>query len=199
MTEGEDTAPGADEKALLRLMQEHFLVGLVRQMRRAYPNAGLGQLEDAVAEAVHKLVLRLRKGTPVRDVPAYLVTIAHNEFKRAAARANGRELPLDDRPEGVVDSAEREALRDAALTAINTEIRSWENANMREVMLVYVEAISYGEPIEADEVAELVSGILGEQLSPNSVRVWKMRGFRRLRDFVEGTDWVQGRRTGGRE
>ena len=90
-------------------------------------------------------------------------------------------------------------MRDAAVRAVKNEIRSWTNQNIREVMLVYVDAIALGEPIEAEEVAELVGPILGEEISAGSVRVWKQRGLKRLREYAEENDWTDRRTTGGEE
>ncbi|MCZ7421916.1 hypothetical protein O7605_20665 [Verrucosispora sp. WMMA2121] len=182
---------------LLDLMREHFLVGLVRQMRQVYPEARTVQLEDAVATAVEKLYVQLRKGAAVADPRSYLAKIAHNEFKRGAQRSIRREVLHEQCPEHLDDSAESEALRDAAVSAIKAEVRSWENANIREVMLVYVESIAYGEPVEAEEVAAIVSQTLGEDISASSVRVWKMRGLKKLRDFVENAGLVDTGRTYG--
>ena len=188
----------AGEDALLPLIREHFLIGLVRQMQQTYPGAGIGELEDAVAEAVRKLVERLRKEPPVTDVRGYLAKVSYNEFKKAAQRTSDHETPLEDRPEQAGDSAEDGALRHAAVDAIKSEIRTWENANVREVMLVYVDSIAYGEPLEAAEVAEIASTNLGEEVSAGSVRVWKARGLARLREFVEDAGLIDTRwRAGG--
>lgn len=180
-----DEPDNEGEEALLDLMRGRFLLGLVDQLQNAYPNAGSGHVEDAVAEAVSKLVVRLRKDPPVRDVSAYLAKVAFNTLKKGSAQRADREAPLDERRDRPTPSAEDDALRAAAVSAITAEVRSWENANIREVMLVCVEAIALGEPIEADEIAELVSVTLGEEISPGSVRVWKMRGLRRLQEFVQ--------------
>jgi DNA-directed RNA polymerase specialized sigma24 family protein len=189
----------AGEDALLRLMRGGFLLGLVSQLQAAYPSAGTGQVEDAVAEAVSRLVVRLRKEPPVAEVASYLAKVAHNTLKRAAERTARQEAPLDERPEDTAASSEDEALRHAAVEVIRAEIRTWTNANIREVMLVYVDSIAYGEPLEADEVALIAGQSLEEEISAGSVRVWKARGLKKLQEFVGDAGLLETRRTDGEE
>jgi DNA-directed RNA polymerase specialized sigma24 family protein len=187
-----DTSDGGDE--LLKLIRDKYLVGLSAQIYGVFPNAGTAAVADAIGEAVKAIVIRLRKGKRIADVKAYLASTAYNELKRAAKRAARREVPLDQRPEEFSESAENVVLRDAAVQIVKAEIRTWENVNIREVMLVYVDAIALGEPIESEEVAEIVSPILGEEISAATVRVWKTRGFRKLRDFAERSELKESRR-----
>lgn len=198
MTADEEDANGED--ALLDLMRGGFLLGLVCQLQAAYPSAGTGQVEDAVAEAVSRLVVRLRKDPPITDVASYLAKVAYNTLERSAGRRAKREAPLDDRPENhPVPSAEDDALRHAAVEVIRAEIRTWTNANIREVMLVYVDSIAYGEPLEAEEVAAIAGQSLDEEISAGSVRVWKARGLKRLQEFVGTAGLIDTRRTDGEE
>lgn len=199
MTGEDEEGDAAGESSLLDLMRGGFLLGLVKQLQAAYPEAGTGQIEDAVAEAVTQLVVRLRKEPPVADVASYLAKVAYNTLKRTARRRARQEAPLDDRPEAEAASAEDEALRHAAVEAIRAEIRTWTNANIREVMLVYVDSIAYGEPLEAEEVALIAGQSLGEDISAGSVRVWKARGLKKLQEFVGDAGLIDERRTGGEE
>lgn len=187
---------GSDDLEQL-LLGERFLLGLVAQLCAAYPSAGSGLAEEAVQEAVRKLVVRMDRPPPLRDVRAYLARVAYNTLNRIAPEVIDYEVPLEDRPDTPTPSAEDESLRDAAVKAVKEEIRTWSNANKREVMLIYVDAIALGEPIEAQEVADLVRPILGEEISAPSVRVWKQRGMADLRKFVEQNDWTERRATGG--
>ena len=179
------------ESALIGLMSGGFVLGLVGQLQATYPSAATGLIEDAVAEAARRLVERLRKQPPVIDVAAYFAKVAHNLVKQWAKRAAEREAPLDHRPDIPHASAEDEALRHAAVELIRAETRTWTNTNIREVMLVYLESIAYGEPLEAAEVAEIVGQNVGEEISAGSVRVWKARGLRRLQDFVAQAEFFQ--------
>ena len=193
-----ESAKGLDELEDI-VLGRHFLTGLVGQLVSAYPSAGSGLAEEAVEEAIRKLVKRMGRPPPVLDVRGYLAKTAFNTLNKTAPKIVGHEVPLDQRPDAEVPSAEDEALRDAAVRAVKAEIRIWTNRNVREVMLVYVDAIALGEPIEAEEVAELVSPILGEEISAASVRVWKQRGLKRLREYTEDNDWTNRRTPGGEE
>jgi DNA-directed RNA polymerase specialized sigma24 family protein len=196
---GNEEDDDTGEDALLDLMRGGFVLGLVSQLEATYPSAGTGQVEDAVAEAVSRLAARLRKEPPVADVASYLAKVAHNTLKRTAERRSKREAPLDDRPDEAASSAEDEALRHAAVEVIRAEIRTWTNANKREVMLVYVDSIAYGEPLEAEEVAVIAGQNLGEEISAGSVRVWKARGLKQLKEFAGDAGLVDTRRTDGEE
>jgi len=196
---GDEDEDVTGQAALLELMRGGFLLGLLNQLHTAYPSAGTGQIEDAVAEAVSRLVVRVRKEPPVADVAAYLAKVAYNTLKRTAERTARQEAPLEDRLEEETASAEDEALRHAAVDAIRAEIRTWTNANIREVMLVYVDSIAYGEPLEAEEVAAIVGQNLGEEISAGSVRVWKARGLKKLQEFVGDAGLIDERRTAGDE
>jgi DNA-directed RNA polymerase specialized sigma24 family protein len=175
--------PGEGVDELKQLLVERFFLGLVRQFRGEYPNLGSAAIEDAIATAVEKVLKRLAGGS-VRDVRGYLAKVAHNEAKKAGRRA-AREIPLGERPDGLDEAAEDTVLREAALGIIKAEIAGWENAHVREVMLVYVDVIALDEPLETDEVAEIVGANLGEEINPLSVRTWKARGIKRLRTFIE--------------
>lgn len=195
----EDQDDDVAEEPLLELLRGGFMLGLVGQLQAAYPSAGTGQVEDAVAEAVSRLLVRLRKEPPVADVASYLAKVAYNTLKRTAERRAAYEVPLEERPEGAAESAEEAALRHAAVEVIRAEIRTWTNANIREVMLVYVDSIAYGEPLEAEEVALIAGQSLGEEISAGSVRVWKARGLKRLQEFVGDAGLIDERRLGGEE
>jgi DNA-directed RNA polymerase specialized sigma24 family protein len=180
-------ATGLDQLELL--LRQRFFDGLVRQLRVKFSNLGSSDVEDAVAGAVESLVKRLSRRPVSGDLRAYLSKSAFNEARRAARRrTRGLECPLDERDDSELPSTEDDALRTAGIEMIKAEVRSWENANVREVTLVYVEALVEGELLDTEEVAEIVSTVLGEEINPNSVRTWKARGLRKLQQFVNSTD-----------
>jgi len=147
---GDENNDGLDE--LERpVFERRFLVGLVRQLLVTYPTAGSGLAEDAVAEAVKKVVVRIGRPPPVKDIQGYLAKVAHTTLKRAAKKVVGTELPIDERDDAEMWSAEDDVVRAAQVKAVKAHVRTWDNANMREVMLIFIDSIALGEPIEADE------------------------------------------------
>lgn len=196
-----DDGTASDWKHVLGdLFNEGFLVGLIAQLRSHYPNASLVEIEDAVCEAAVRLAEHLSAGNSVRDVRSYFAKVAYRTLTRFKGSIAKREvllpefqLPEGHRLAGASPSAEDEAvrrdelaLRRRAIDAIKREVRTWPNANIREVMLVVIEAAEVGDLIEADEIARIVGQNLGEEVSVPTVRVWKQRGFERIRAFLEG-------------
>ena len=180
----DDAAEGLP--ALQQLLVDKFFLGLVHQLQGQFSNLGSAEVEDAVADAVEKLLKRLSQG-PVRSVKDYLAKVAFNDLNRLA-KSRVKEIGLGERDDQEAPSAEAGALRNAAIDIIKTEIRTWENAHIREVMLIYVDVMAYGEPLDTYEVADLASVVLGEDITPLSVRTWKARGLRKLHEFIDGAE-----------
>ncbi|MGY1635422.1 RNA polymerase sigma factor [Geodermatophilus sp. SYSU D00742] len=184
-------------EALQWVLHERFLLGLVEQLRRQFDNVGSAEVEDAVATAVEKLLERFEAHGPVRDVRSFLARVAWNELLKLTTRR--RDFPVERHADAVAPGPEDTVLRDMAVELIKAEIRTWENANIKQVMLVYLDMVVAGDVLETDEIAEIVSENLGEQINPLSVRKWKSRGLRRLREFVEETGLMDRRVAGGEE
>lgn len=191
-----DDELGQGVEDLEQLLRDRFLLGLIGQLQAQFHNVGSADVEDAVLTAVERLLKRLSRGR-VGDVKGYLAKIAFNELNKHVQRR--RELPLEARDEDLEPSAETEAMRIAAIDIIKAEIRTWQNAHIREVTLVCVEAMAAGEPLEHTEIADLVSVVLGEEISAGSVGTWKARGLRKLREFIEGTSDIGGQSALGEE
>jgi len=188
MSDSDYAAEGLSE--LEQLLVDKFFLGLVHQLQGQFDNVGSGRVEDAVAYAVEKVLKRQAEG-PISDVKGYLATVAFNDLnKYVLRRKKYPEYDLDERGDQELDSAEDEVMRSAAIDILKAEVRSWENAKIREVMLVYIDVMAFGEPMETDEVADLVSMTLGEEIAPGSVRTWKARGLRKLREFIEGVEGI---------
>lgn len=185
---------------LEELLRQGFFDGLVGQLKARYPNLGSGHVEDAVASAVEALVKRLRRGPLSGDARSYLAKIAYNAASKSAARAVLHpESPFEEQPDEFTPSAEDEALRQASIELIKAEVRSWENVNIREVTMAYIEAAVESEVVETDEVAEIVGNVVGEEINPNSVRTWKARGLRKLTEFAYSMNGFELRPDGARE
>lgn len=171
---------------LAELVDGGLIDALVRQIRAYYGTLGSGDVEDAVADAVERVVRRMKKGPLEGDLRSYMFKATLNSANKAVRRAQRRaESSLDASPEGAAPAVDEEVLRGQVIQLLLAEIRSWENAHIREVTLIYLEAAVAGEPIEGEEVAELASHILGEEINPRSVSQWRARGIRKLTTFYE--------------
>lgn len=181
-------------EALQQLLEARFFLGLAAQLSKQYRKLRYDDVEDAIATALENVVKRLETG-PVRDIRKYLSRAAYNECNKLA-----RLVPEDALPDrhGSQRSVEDTALRDVVIDLIKAEVRRWENAHIREVVLVYIEMILANEILEIDEVAAIVSQNLGEEINPLSVSQWKARGMRRLAEFAESNHLYE-RRHGGEE
>lgn len=187
VTDMRDDAEAQEEgiPELERALIDRFFLGLVRQLRSQFDNVGSAQVEDAVAVSVERLLIRLQRG-PVRDVRSYLAKSAFNELRKTASRRV--EVALEERDDAEIPSAEDVVLRGAAIDLIRAEISTWENDHIKHVMFVYVDMLVANDVLETDEVADIVSVNLGEHISPMSVRTWKARGLRKLRQFIENEE-----------
>jgi DNA-directed RNA polymerase specialized sigma24 family protein len=189
----DDPSAGDPLGELEQLISAGLFDGLVRQIRSHYPWLGKQNVEDAVAEAVERVVRRLQRGPLHGNLADYVFKAALNSARKTGRTVARRaETSLHAVPEATVSrSLEDDALRAMAVGLLLAEVRSWENTNIREVTLVYLEAAVAGEPMEAGEVADVVSQVLGEEINLRSVSQWKARGFRRLGAFyrrIAGTD-----------
>lgn len=180
-----DAGDGLDE--LEELLEGGFFLGLLEQLRRQFRNLQSEDVEDAVVAAAEKTVRRVQK-SPVMDVRKYLAKVAYNECNKATRRP----VPVDATAP-TEQNVEESVLQDAAVALVKAEVRTWENAHIREVTLAYLEMYLSGEVLDTEEVAEIVTAVLGEQISSVSISQWKARGFRRLREFIESNEWFDRR------
>jgi hypothetical protein len=148
---------------------------LVGALRQTFPDLA-HDVEDAVFGAVGKLLERHRE-RPVEHVGAWLYEVAKNSLLRLGARRAkqpGTELVAQPRdPAEVVYG--RETLR-----LVIRIIDAWENAHIRVVTRLYIEAAWLGEPLSLIEARDQATSILAEELSITSIGTWKSRGFERL-------------------
>lgn len=200
MDDDNDDAMSSSEAQLVdleSLVSEGLVTALVRQIQSQYRWLGSAEVEDVVAGAIEQVVHRVKKAPLSGDLAAYVFKAAlyraKNTARQAARRAEG---PLDDLPVGTSPPVDEDVLRRQVIELLVAEIRSWENAHIREVTLVDLEAAVAGEPLEDTEVAELVTQVLGEEINSRSVSQWRRRGLQKLTKFAEqlgGTDEPGGR------
>jgi DNA-directed RNA polymerase specialized sigma24 family protein len=179
------------------LVSEGLVTAMVRQIQSQYRWLGSAEVEDVVAGAIEQVVRRVKKAPLSGDLAAYVFKAALYRAKNTARQVARRaESPLDDLPAGTSPPADEEVLRRQVVELLVAEIRSWENAHIREVTLVDLEAAVAGEPLDDTDVADLVAQILGEEINPRSVSQWRRRGLQKLTKFAEqlgGTDEPRGR------
>jgi DNA-directed RNA polymerase specialized sigma24 family protein len=97
----DDAAEGLP--ALQQLLVDKFFLGLVHQLQGQFSNLGSAEVEDAVADAVEKLLKRLSQ-RPVRSVKDYLAKVAFNDLNRIA-KSRVKEVGLGERDDQEAPSA----------------------------------------------------------------------------------------------
>jgi DNA-directed RNA polymerase specialized sigma24 family protein len=197
--DNDDATPSSEAQLvdLESLVSEGLVTALVRQIQSQYGWLGSAEVEDVVAGAIEQVVRRVKKAPLSGDLAAYVFKAALYRAKNTARQVARRaERPLDDLPASTSPPVDEEVLRRRVVELLVAEIRSWENAHIREVTLIDLEAAVAGEPLDDAEVADLVSQVLGEEINPRSVSQWRRRGLQKLTKFAEqlgGTDEPPGR------
>ena len=64
-------------------------------------------------------------------------------------------------------------------------VEKWETENVRATTLLYLEAAYLIEPLSSQDAAEILAGILAQEVDEGFVRQWKTRGFRKLKQEIE--------------
>lgn len=179
---GEELSGPTDlEGEITRLMATGFFDGCVRMLGRSM-RADQADVEDAILDSIVRLLERGAKKAPVEDVQKYLYSCARNGLRRrqkALALSAAAEHTDGEHP-----SAEQEALSSARYDGIVAHVKTWENARIRVVTLLYLAGIYEGDPLTTAEVATMTGDILGEEIEVKSVGTWRKRGFDRLATFV---------------
>lgn len=194
MDDNDDVMPSSEAQLvdLEALVSEGLVAALVRQIHSQYRWLGSAEVEDVVAGAIEQVVHRVKKAPLSGDLAAYVFKAALYRAKNTARQVARRaERPLDDLRVDSTPPVDEEVLRRQVVELLIAEIRSWENAHIREVTLVDLEAAVAGEPLDDTDVADLVSQVLGEEINPRSVSQWRRRGLQKLTKFAEqigGTD-----------
>jgi hypothetical protein len=172
------------------MLEEGFIEGLAQQLRRRFPSFE-HEADASVGHGVHKLITRCRSP---RKPPDYIAACAYNYMKRFARRASLHDSldvirgdSSDGVPVEVPDTGwtvEERALIDEVYLELCHYVETWEAGNVRSVTLLFLEATQHGDPLTSEEAADQLGEILGEEIDADFVRVWKSRGFKRLRKWV---------------
>src|SRR5258708_3391276 len=145
---------------------------LVGALRKTYPD-----LRDEVEDAIHEAFHGLRRGRAGQPPGAWIYKVAPNPLLRAF-RDRRPSSPLDPAPQAP-DPAEIAQGRQT-LALIKRIVDGWENAHIRVVTMLYIEATWLGEPLSLLEAQEHAATILDDEISIRSIGTWKARGFDRL-------------------
>lgn len=168
---------------LVEMLRSGELERVARSLERKVP-AAASHADDAVCSAVAK-ILALVKPPGHDNLGSYLYRAALNEMVDEVKRGRRFSAPpaslYDETDEGV----EASVLGELEFQRIRRHVTTWDNANIRAVTLAVLDATYHGETLDTDELTKTAAEILGQHLSPDSVRSWKSRGLARLeREFL---------------
>lgn len=186
--------------AVDEMVRDRFLDGVTRLLESKFRALDPVLYEDAVAEAVKKL-LEAGERREIREPRAYLTTIAINEMNRALRRAAIEVVPEapDDSDEEWFDELQADSdekpTEDAAVGRLVYEyvtgiVRTWEPEKLRVTTLLVLEGAYVGAPLSGHELTERLSDIVGDDIEEDTARQLRKRGLDRLRDHLtaEGFD-----------
>ena len=162
------------------------LDGVTNALRRRWPKAGDDIIYHATAAAADNLYEHVVDGGPVRSPGGFLWGAAKNEMLEWYHRAQ-REVPLPELPEEQVESDETTRpdegrLRAEALRLARQYLPKLGEINTQRIMAFIFDGIESGSvDLSNATVAEAL------ELSAQTVRRCKSRGFQRLRREAEKT------------
>jgi DNA-directed RNA polymerase specialized sigma24 family protein len=173
--------PDSSVEEILHLMASGGLDRLMGTLRSHYPD-----LRDEVEDAVYEAISRLFRHKPVQHPSAWIYKVASNyivhKFRDRTPYLNVEPATGGEDPAEVVQGRQ-------ALALIKKIVERWENAHVRVVTMLYIEAAWLGEPLSLLEARENAASILGEDLSIGSIGTWKARGFDRLVEELTKLDY----------
>jgi hypothetical protein len=155
-------------------------------LTRKYPDAA-AVVPDAIAGGVESYLRRDSKLPPIEKPRVYLTKAAQNRVLSSLRRARRFE-PLDaadDEEDDVVSRRRRQRILEASdrvedqvaeddfFKFLAAHVSKWENANIRTVTMIVLDAALAREPVSIEQIAELARGILGHEVSQTSISRWK--------------------------
>lgn len=187
---------GAAEQIEEMLLDRTF-DGVVRTVQSRHGDAPASFIEDAVSAVVARLVLN--NHGPKADIFFYVVAAADLEVRSIYRHASRHpQVPLDlddprhdhaaradDEPDELLLSGESGRV---ALEYLLTLLRRWDNERMALVTELHLRAALAGDPLSPEEAAEIASGVLDEEIRPQTTSVWKHRGLARLARELDPDD-----------
>lgn len=173
------------------MVRSGFLDGLTRLLDDRFRGVREVFYEDAVAEAVKKL-LEAGERREIANPHGYITTIAMNEMRRTLKRAALEQLPETSDEDGddqwmVGDRAaedrptEDTVVGEAVYAYVKDLVEHWESRNLRTTTLLVLEGAYLSEVLSGEELAERLREILDEDVLEPTARQWRKRGLDRLR------------------
>ena len=167
------------------------LEGLVRKLENMF-TALKHEARHAVGHGTSKLI-EVKPGSEPSNPLRYVATSAINYMKDEAkrrARAVSLDALLDDEEhpfdlEEPAPTAEERFVSEVVYRELRTLVERWETENVRATTLLYLEAAYLIEPLSSRDAAEILAGILAQEVDEGFVRQWKTRGFRKLKQEIE--------------
>lgn len=190
-----DAARRGDPRGMLNAIAEtSILDGLARWGKRRWGKIPDDLMHDIIGKAVDNLYEQVRNGQKILDIPAYLTKTIHfkaddlyrklireEEFDptNRAHTENMQYLPEQLSSDAdIAELGDEERLKEAIVKARQLLPRLGQE-NVQKVMETILDAVEAGRvDITNEEIAEVTG------LSQSSVRVWKLRGFKRLTDLA---------------
>jgi DNA-directed RNA polymerase specialized sigma24 family protein len=167
------------------------LEGLVRRLENMFTTLK-HEARHAVGHGTSKLIEvkpESEPSNPLRYVTTCAINYLKDEAKRRA-RAVSLDALLDDEEhpfdlEEPAPTAEERIVSEAVYRELRTMVEKWETENVRATTLLYLEAAYLIEPLSSQDAAEILVGILAQEVDEGFVRQWKTRGFRKLKQEIE--------------
>lgn len=171
---------GPAVEAVEEVLRDGYFDGMYRRLAASFDNVPSQAIEDALLEAIARCVKLPEAPDNVR---AWLMRVARNLLIDVARRLKSKPHQPYDPEVDVrgVPSAEEEALADETYRAVVKHVQQWEQAKMRTVVLVVLEAVHDRIDLPSPDLAERVGELLGESVTVHSVEVAKSRGMKKLR------------------
>lgn len=183
---------GPVETAVARRLVEMLVGRELERIARSLERT-LGAVPDDADDAVFDAVVRtlVAKSPPhPSKVGAFVLRTAQNRIvdgHRARRSFDGVAPDLYEDHDG--GRLADHVVAEDVFRRVRGAVEAWDNANVRAVTLAFLDAVYDGEELDYNELAERASAARGEELSPDSVRVWKSRGVKRLKaELIDSPD-----------
>jgi DNA-directed RNA polymerase specialized sigma24 family protein len=176
--QGQEHEPGISAVAQVeQMLATGEMDGLVRRLSAKYRDRD-AWVDDAVCDAVARLVRKTVGGQKIEVAAAWLYTVADNRMKTMIQRERTRGIEEDEDWPDHRDNFDDVEVQDA-LRQLKELMADWTETK-RVVTTLALEAAAAGDPMTSEELADAASAILGREIKPNAARTTKARGLAAL-------------------